>query len=63
MNAGLLGTIGSALLTGAGIAITPFCPVIGAPMAYTGLAGMGASGATTFGGAVADTVYENKMEK
>ena len=63
INAGLLGTIGSALLTGAGIAITPFCPVIGTSVAYVGIAGIGASGATSLGGAVADTVYQNKMEK
>ena len=63
MKGGILGTIGSSLLTAAGAAITPFCPIIGTPMMYTGMAGMTASGATTFGGMVADTVYENKIEK
>lgn len=60
---GALGMIGSGLLTIAGSIITPFCPVVGAPMAYTGMAGIAASSATSFGGMVADTVYENKIQK
>ena len=63
VKGGALGMIGSGLLTLAGAMITPFCPVVGAPMTYTGMAGMAASGATSFGGAVADTVYENKIQK
>ena len=63
IKGGLLGMIGSGLLTAAGAVITPFCPVVGVPMVYTGSAGMAASGATSFGGAVADTVYENKIQK
>ena len=55
--------IGSGLLTIAGSIITPFCPIVGAPMAYTGMAGIAASSATSFGGMVADTVYENKIQK
>ena len=60
---GLLGTIGSGLLTAAGAILTPFCPAVGAPMVYTGITGMVASQATSFGGMVADTVYENKIQK
>ena len=63
VKGGALGMIGSGLLTLAGAMITPFCPVVGAGMAYSGIAGIAASGATSFGGAVADTVYENKIQK
>ena len=63
VKGGALGMIGSSLLTIAGSILTPFVPVIGAPMAYTGMAGMAASSATSFGGMVADTVYENKIQK
>ena len=62
-KAGFLGTIGSGLLTVGGACLTPFCPAVGGPMIYTGLAGMFASEATSFGGMVADTVYENKNKK
>ena len=60
---GALGMIGSGLLTAAGAVITPFCPFVGVPMTYTGAAGMVASSATNLGGMVADTVYENKIQK
>ena len=63
VTGGALGMFGSSLLTAAGLLLTPFCPAVGGPMAYTGIAGMVGSGATTFGGAVADTVYENKIQK
>ena len=63
VKGGALGMIGSSLLTIAGSILAPFVPVVGAPMAYTGLAGMAASSATSFGGMVADTVYENKIQK
>ena len=63
IKGGLLGIIGSSLLTAAGVAITPFCPAVGVPMTYTGATGIAASSATSFGGAVADTVYENKIQK
>ena len=63
IKGGALGMFGSGLLTLAGAMITPFCPVVGAGMAYSGIAGIAASGATSFGGAVADTVYENKIQK
>ena len=63
IKGGALGMFGSGLLTLAGAMITPLCPVVGAGMAYSGIAGIAASGATSFGGAVADTVYENKIQK
>jgi len=55
--------IGRGLLTLEGDIITPFCPVVGAPMTYTGMAGIAASRATNFGGIVVDTVYKNKIQK
>ena len=55
--------IGSSIITGIGALITPFLPVVGAPIAYAGMAGIAASSATSFGGAVADAVYENKIQK
>lgn len=63
VKGGTLGMIGSGLLTAAGAFITPFCPAVGTPMIYTGLTGMVASEATSFGGMVADTVYENQIQK
>ena len=63
VKGGALGMIGSGLLTAAGAFITPFCPVVGGPMMYTGMAGIAASSATSFGGMVAETVYENKIQK
>jgi len=62
-SGGALGMIGSSIVTGIGALITPFLPVVGAPIAYAGMAGIAASSATSFGGAVADAVYENKIQK
>lgn len=62
-SGGALGMIGSGIVTGIGALITPFLPVVGAPIAYAGMAGIAASSATSFGGAVADAVYENKIQK
>ena len=61
IEGGALGMIGSSLLTLGGTILTPFCPVVGAPMVYSGLTGIVASGATSFGGMVADTVIKNKQ--
>lgn len=62
-SGGALGMIGSSIVTGIGALITPFLPMVGAPIAYAGMAGIAASSATSFGGAVADAVYENKIQK
>lgn len=62
-SGGALGMIGSGIVTGIGALITPFLPMVGAPIAYAGMAGIAASSATSFGGAVADAVYENKIQK
>ena len=60
IEGGWLGVMGNGLLTAGGALLTPFCPVVGTPMMYTGITGMIASEAASFGGMVADTVIKNQ---
>lgn len=53
VEGGTLGVIGTGLLTVAGACLSPFCPAVGVPMMYTGLAGMGVSETAQLGGLVA----------
>ena len=48
-----MGVIGTGLLTVAGACLSPFCPAVGVPMMYTGIAGMGVSETAQLGGLVA----------
>ena len=60
ITGGVLGTVGSSILVAGGALLSTICPVVGAPMIYSGVTGMVASTATSFGGMVADQVIANK---
>ena len=55
---GQMGGIGGLLLAGAGMLITPVCPVVGPALMYAGLAGSTVSETTSIGAMIADRVIE-----
>ena len=55
---GQMGGIGGLVLAGAGMLITPVCPVVGPALVYAGLAGSTVSETTSIGAMIADRVIE-----
>ena len=53
-----MGGMGGLLLAGAGMLLTPVCPVVGPALTYAGLAGSTVSETTSIGAMIADRVIE-----